>query len=644
MKIDLNQYTEDVYLFNKGLSYKSYHLFGAHPLQMNGQNSIRFAVWAPHAISVEVIGDFNDWNGHNHSLLQVGTTGVWMGFFSNAFFGSSYKYKIKTHTQTLYKADPYAFYASKRPETTSIIHGLTTYPWNDDPWMKKRKTATPYKEPLNIYEVHIGSWHQSEENLFTYKELEEQLIPYVKEMGYTHIELMPIMEHPYDGSWGYQVTGYYAPTSRYGSPDDLKSFINACHNHEIAVLLDWVPGHFCTDDHGLHLFDGSMLYGHQLHPHWGTVKFDFSRQEIISFLLSNAYYWLNEFHVDGLRVDGVTSMLHENYGYSDYQPHQPHYPDAGAVEFLKILHQRLFKDFPGILMMAEESSSWPLVTHPVSHGGLGFNYKWDMGWMNDTLKYMETLPKNRRHHHEKLTFSMHYAFNENFLCSLSHDEVVHGKKSLINKMPGEYDAKFNNLELLMCYMMFHPGKKLIFMGGEFAQFIEWRHYEPLEWKLLAYPRHLEFKNFVCELNHFYLNHPPLWQIDHSWSGFTWLVADDYEHSCIAFTRCDLDGNLLLFIFNFSANYHERYRIDLVNMEDYVSLQCIFHTTVSVTTDISIGNKIEIKTYASPFINKEVSLEDAIGTENSPEQYIELTLPALSCYCYQPIKGGSPLCK
>ncbi|WP_105619602.1 1,4-alpha-glucan branching protein GlgB [Vallitalea okinawensis] len=574
----LQEFEEDIYLFNHGKSYKSYYILGAHPYEKGDIVGCRFAVWAPNADRIEVIGDFNRWKGENHFLTELGSTGVWIGFFENIKVGTPYKYKIFTGNTILYKSDPFGFSAEKRPLTASIIHGLNKFQWDDQLWINQRKEAAPYNQPINIYEVHLGSWKLEGEDFLDFYAITNELIPYVKEMGYTHIELLPIMEHPFDGSWGYQQTGYFALSGRYGALEGFKHFVNQCHLNNVGVFIDWVPGHFCKDAHGLHLFDGTWLYGVIDHPQWGTVNFDFSRKEVVSFLLSNAYYWLEQFHVDGLRVDGVTNMLYKDFDYQDASSLDCKFLDDNicnihAVAFLRSLNEIIFRDFPGILMMAEESTTWPLVTSPTNHDGLGFNYKWDMGWMNDTLHYMETSPEFRKEEHHRITFSMHYAFSENFICSLSHDEVVHGKKSLINKMPGGYEEKFSNLRLLYCYMMFHPGKKLLFMGGEFAQFIEWRYGESLDWHLLDYPTHKAFHHFVKELNHLYISQPALWEIDHSWEGFQWIEVDDKERSCYTFLRKGLTDQLLICI-NFSKNQYKDYEM---NLPDKYDIQLLFTT-------------------------------------------------------------------
>ncbi|MBQ2764071.1 MAG: 1,4-alpha-glucan branching protein GlgB, partial [Firmicutes bacterium] len=514
--------SEERFLFGEGTYYYSYQKLGAHAVKSDGVCGYNFALWAPDVKSVHVAGSFNNWDETQYPMYCDNNTGIWYTFIPDIKAGESYKYYIKTHDEReFYKADPYAFYTECPPETASRLSDCKEYRWKDAVWMRKRAEGSVFEKPMNIYEVHLGSWKCHEDGtLYTYRELADELIPYVVDMGYTHIELLPVMEHPFGGSWGYQTTGYFAPTSRQGTPDDFKYFVERCHRKGLGVILDWVPGHFCRDAHGLGQFNGGKLFESDDHEQWGTYRFDFERGEVCSFLISSVFYWLSEFHVDGIRVDGVTSMLYLNFGtlneqkkrYNQYGGEE----DLAAVEFIKRLNTAVGKFFPNVMMMAEESTSWPLVTYPPEKGGLGFHFKWDMGWMNDTLKYMKTDFPYRPYNHNLLTFSMMYAFNENFVLSLSHDEVVHGKLSLIGRMPGDYWRKFAGMRALMLYQMCHTGAKLNFMGSEIAQFIEWRYYEGLEWFLTKYDAHRDYQHFVKELNTFYKKQKALWQKSYSW--------------------------------------------------------------------------------------------------------------------------------
>lgn len=555
--------------FCRGESADSYEWLGAHPARMEGRDGARFAVWAPWVKSVRVVGDFNGWQPGEHWLAHVGG-GIWEGFVPGVPEGALYKYLIETGDgRLLYKADPYAFSAELRPGTASRTAKLAGYRWRDEEWMAARERSERFRQPLNIYEVHPGSWRQHAapragekdvppEAFYTYRELAEELIPYVKDMGYTHIELMPVMEHPYDGSWGYQVTGYFAPTSRHGEPKDLMYFVDRCHRAGLGVILDWVPGHFCRDAHGLGQFNGGRLYEDQDHAQWGTYTFDFERGEVRSFLLSSAAFWLEKYHIDGIRVDGVTSMLYLNFGVDDPARkrwnHLGGEEDLAAAEFLRTLNRMVRARFPGAFTAAEESTAWPRVTGPTEDGGLGFHYKWDMGWMNDTLSYMQTDYPWRGGVHEKINFSMMYAFSEHFILPLSHDEVVHGKRSLIGRQPGDDWRKFAGLRLLALYQMTHPGGKLNFMGGEFGQFIEWRYYEGLEWFLLEHEHHRKHQEYIRQLNRMYLAQPGLWQREQGWDGFEWIDADDRERSIFSYIRRgDAPEDTLLVALNFRTD-------------------------------------------------------------------------------------------
>ena len=535
---------DQAYLFNQGQDYMSYQLLGSRP--ENGQDNhpgYRFAVWAPAASAVSVVGTFNDWNPENTPLQPHGQTGIWIGFVPGVQQWDRYKYAIKDqHGITCLKADPFARHSETRPANASIAYDPADYDWQDEAWMAGRPDAVK-PGPLNIYEVHLGSWKRHQDGSFmNYRQLAHELSDYAADMGYTAVELMPIMEHPLDASWGYQVTGFYSVTSRHGTPADFKYFVDVFHQKQIRVILDWVPAHFPRDQFGLARFDGTPLYEHPdsrrgEQQEWGTYVFDFSKKEVQSFLISNAWFWLHEFHIDGLRLDAVSSMLYLNYGRTEFLPNdQGGVENFEAMELLRQLNTLIREKKPDCLMIAEEATPWPSVTRSPAENGLGFTHKWNMGWMHDTLDYMSRDYVYRRWHHHELTFSLTYAFSERFILPFSHDEVVHGKKSLINRMPGDYWQKFACLRTLFIWQMTHPGSKLTFMGNEIGQFIEWRFSEQLEWFLLQYDAHHVFQRFVRALNHYYRQTPALWQQEHSWDGFCWLAADDASSSVYAYER------------------------------------------------------------------------------------------------------------
>ncbi len=568
----------DLRLFAQGKMYEIYRILGAHPVTVQGVKGVRFAVWAPNAKSVAVVGEFNKWNGQVDLMLKDPQTNIWTRFVDNANIGDLYKYQILTiDEEILYKADPVAFYSQKRPETSSVIADLNGYQWSDDVWQKARTQRPVYESPINIYEVHLGSWKRKDNGEFyTYRELAEEMVDYVVEMGYTHIELLPIMEHPFDGSWGYQITNFYAVTSRFGTPKDFMYFVDCCHQRGIGVILDWVPGHFCKDDHGLRLFDGRPLYEYSdprqaEKSEWGTLSFDFGSEHVQAFLISNAIFWMEMYHIDGLRVDAVASMLYLDFGKAEghwIANRKGGRENLEAIAFLQSLNEQVFARFPDTLMMAEESTDWPLVSAPAYLGGLGFNYKWNMGWMNDMLKYMRVEPEWRSQHHQQITFSLLYAFSENFILPLSHDEVVHGKRSLIDKMPGDYWKKFANLRLLLGYMITHPGKKLLFMGGEFGQFIEWNEQQPLDWFLLNYEMHKKLHEYVRSLNHLYKENMIFWDDDHRQDGFSWIDADNSKQSVIVFLRKARDESYLVIVCNFTPKVYRDFKIGVPELGEY----------------------------------------------------------------------------
>lgn len=575
----------DLYLFHQGNLTQSYRTMGAHLLEIDGVLGVRFSVWAPNAQAVRVVGDFNQWCGDDHELTRVTEGGVWSGFLPGLEIGTLYKYEVHTPDGAIMlKSDPYAFYAEVRPHTASRVFQLDGYSWQDGAWLRHQQQARRkpiYNQPVNIYEVHLGSWRKKPDGSFyTYRELADELLDYVCELGYTHVELMPLAEHPYDRSWGYQATGYYAATSRFGTPHDLMYFVDQAHQRGIGVILDWVPGHFAKDAHGLRLFDGTPCYEYAdwrkaEKPQWGTLSFDFGRPEVISFLLSNALFWLDMFHIDGLRIDAVASMLFLNFCKQDGEWAQNEFggtENLEAVALLRRLNEVVFERFPHALMMAEDSTEWPLVSRPTYVGGLGFNFKWNMGWMNDTLMYLEKEPIFRRYHHELLTFPIHYAYTENFLLPLSHDEVVHGKKSLVNKMPGTYWQKFANLRTLYGYLYTHPGKKLLFMGGEFGQFDEWKDETELDWHLMLYEMHSQTRAFVRDLNHLYLREPALWELDHDPAGYQWIDPHNKEQSILIYMRKGKKpSDTLIILCNFNAMTHQDFRLGVPKAGKYEEL-------------------------------------------------------------------------
>ena len=554
----------------------AYRFLGCHAQNRDGVDGFVFRTWAPRAQSVRVTGDFNFWNEEDLPMQPVGC-GVWEAFSRFAQPGQRYKLCIKTKDgRTVYKTDPYGNRCGVLPDTASIIEAEDGFVWHDGLYRARRRKEKILNRPVNIYEVHAGSWKRHEDgSVLSFRELAQQLVPYVRDMGYTHIELLPVMEYPYDPSWGYQITCYYAPTHRYGAPEDLKYFIDEAHRAGIGVILDWVPAHFPKDANGLYEFDGTCCYElsdptMNEHPDWTTRIYDYGKPEVRSFLISNACYWISQFHADGIRVDAVASMLYLDYNRPNYKPNRfGGRENLEAIDFLRQLNAAAFQTEPAVMMIAEESTAFPLITKPDYDGGLGFLFKWNMGWMNDMLQYMSLDPLYRKGDHNALTFSMTYAFSENFILPLSHDEVVHGKCSLIGKMPGNYDDKFNNLRVLYAYQMAHPGKKLNFMGSEFAQFIEWNFKQGLDWLLLGYEKHRKMQQFVKTLNRFYLENRELWEVDTGWDGYEWIEPDDRDRSVIAFRRKDRKGRELVVVCNFCPVLRENYRLGLPKQGWYV---------------------------------------------------------------------------
>ena len=605
----------DLYLYHQGTNYKSYNFLGTHLIEHNGIKGVSFNLWAPNAKQVNIVGDFNSWRGRDYPMKRVSDLGVWNIFISDLSEGELYKYEIYTEDgTTILKADPYAFYSEVRPNTASRIASLSGYEWKDKKWQEDKKVGSIYDSPINIYEIHLGSWKRKEDGSFyNYREMAENVIEYVLEMGYTHVEILPINEHPFDGSWGYQITGYYSITSRYGTPKDFMYFVDRCHQSGIGVILDWVPAHFCKDDHGLWKFDGMSLYEYS-NPEmgenldWGTAIFDYGKKEIISFLISNAIFWFDVYHIDGLRVDAVSYMIYLDYGQKENYFLRNKYggrENLEAIEFLKTLNETVFNNFPNALMIAEESTAWPLVTAPTHLDGLGFNFKWNMGWMNDMLRYMEMDPIYRKWSHNLITFSFMYAFSENYILPLSHDEVVHGKRSLLDKMPGDYWEKFGNLRILYAYMIAHPGKKLLFMGGEFGQFIEWDYKKGLDWMLIDFEMHKKMQNFIKKLNCFYKKEKSLYELDSEYRGFSWIDHQNHEESIITFMRRGKKkDDFIIVLCNFTPVPRNGYRIGVPYGGEYEE---VFNSDLEEFGGLGFQNERTIKSEKVNWHNQPYSI-------------------------------------
>ena len=606
----------DRHLIATGTHYELYRKLGANIIEHEGFKGVHFAVWAPNAHAVSVVGNFNSWDGRRHQMRMLGSSGIWEIFIPNLGEGELYRFEIHGADGNLHvKIDPLAKLAEVRPATASITTHLDGYEWGDDLYMKTHWATKVFGSPMNIYEVHAGSWRRDPANpdrFLNWDELAERLIPYLKEMGYTHVEFLPIAEHPLDESWGYQVTGYYSPTSRYGTPDQFRHFVDLCHQNEIGVILDWVPAHFPKDAHALGRFDGTACYEHAdprqgEHPHWGTYIFNLGRNEVKNFLIANAMYWLKEFHCDGLRVDAVASMLYLDYGKGpgEWVPNK----DGGNInydtlEFLKHLNSIMGRLTPHAILIAEESTSFPSITRPPEQGGLGFDFKWNMGWMNDFLSYIQHEPIHRKYHHNQLTFSMVYAYSENFIQVFSHDEVVHGKGSMLGKMPGDNWQKFANLRLTYAFQYAHPGKKLNFMGNEFGQFREWNEKQSLDWHLVSWESHGKLLAMMKDLNHIYKENAPFWEIDHYYTGFEWIWCDDADNSIVSFVRKDDHGNQILCVFNFTPVVRESYRLGAPTRGAWKE---IFNSDSSLFGGSNVGNLGEVWTQDIPWQNRKCSL-------------------------------------
>ncbi len=607
----------DLHLHGEGQNYRAYLTMGAHPAVVDGVAGVRFGVWAPNALRVSVIGDFNRWDGRGHPMVKRNDGGIWELFVPGLAAGALYKFEVRgRHGFLQAKSDPFGFAAEVRPQTASRVADPMSYAWRDADWMRRRRETDWGTRPISVYEVHAGSWRRRAkegDRFLTYREMADELIPYVKELGYTHIEFLPLSEHPFDGSWGYQTVGYFAATSRFGEPADFQYFVDQAHQAGLGVILDWVPAHFPRDAHGLAYFDGTNLYEHAdprqgEHKDWGTLIFNYGRNEVRAFLLSNAVFWADVYHIDGLRVDAVASMLYLDYSRKagEWIPNKHGgRENLEAVEFLRKFGEVIHAEFPGILTFAEESTAWPSVSRPVYLGGLGFGLKWNMGWMHDTLEYFSKDPVHRKYHHNNLTFSMIYAFTENFILPFSHDEVVHGKRSMLDKMPGDLWQKFANLRLLYAYFYAHPGKKLLFMGGEFGQWSEWNSSAALDWSLLDYDLHRQLRELVRDLNRLYAGLPPLHEVDFSWEGFEWIDYHDSEQSALSFLRRGKKADdIVVAVFNATPVPRRDYRLGVPLPGDYLE---ILNTDSALYGGGNIGNAGRVRAEDKPWDGKPHSL-------------------------------------
>jgi 1,4-alpha-glucan branching enzyme len=618
----------DLHLIGEGTHYRNYEKLGAHFIEHDGQMGVHFAVWAPNARGVSVIGDFNAWDGRCHPMRILGNSGVWELFIPGLQEGDLYKFELRSEHDLLVKTDPYSFYSELRPQTASIVWDINKYTWADEKWMEMRKQTNWLESPISIYEVHLGSWmRDSSMHFLNYRILAHKIVDYAKEMGYTHIEILPVMEHPLDASWGYQTLGYFSVTSRFGTPEDFMYFVDHCHRHGIGVIMDWVPAHFPKDAHGLAFFDGTFLYEHahefkREHMDWGTSIFNYGRTEVASFLLNSALFWLEKYHIDGLRVDAVASMLYLDYSREPGEWLPNKYggnENLEAIEFLKHFNEICHRDYPGVLTIAEESTAWPMVSRPTYAGGLGFSLKWNMGWMHDMLLYFSKESIHRKYHQHNLTFGLIYAFHENFVLVLSHDEVVHGKRALLDKMPGDLWQRLANLRLLYGYMYGHPGKKMLFMGGEFGQWSEWDFDKPLDWNLLQYEPQERLKKYVQDLNGLYAREPAMHEVDFDYNGFEWIDFSDADSSVISFIRRAKDpDDFLVFVFNFTPVPRSNYKVGVPQMSVYEE---IFNSDSEIYWGSNVGN--EGRTEA-----KDIRI-------NQWQYSLNITLPPLGMLVFRP---------
>ena len=583
----------DVYLFHEGNNNNLYKFLGSHIYTDDIGTYTRFLVWAPNAKNVNLVGDFNNWNDYSLPLRKLQDGEIWEICIRNVKIFDSYKYRIVTQdSDVLYKADPFAFHSELRPKTASKVYDIEGYKWNDKKWLKKREKTDKFNSPMSIYEINLSSWRKHGENYLSYVQLSDELVAYLKEMNYTHVEFMPLMEHPFDGSWGYQLTGFFAATSRFGCPKDLMYLIDKLHQNDIGVIMDWVPAHFCKDDFGLRKFDGSNLFEKTDqyladNDQWGTLNFDFSKKEVVNFLISSALFWFKYYHLDGLRVDAVAYMIYLNFSGKDIRNENGGYENKEAIEFIKKLNNTIKHEFPSVFVIAEESTAWPNVTKPVEENGLGFDFKWNMGWMNDIIKYMKMDPLFRKDHHNLLTFSIMYAFNENYILPFSHDEVVHMKNSMIGKMPGTYVQKFDQIRLLYSFMFAHPGKKLLFMGNDIGQFDEWNEYKEITWEVLEYEKHQKLKYFMKDLNKFYLNNDEFYDLDTSYSGFQWEDVNNANESLIIFERINSKNEKIICIFNFTPVRRKKYP---VGVDEYALYSVVLNSSMKKYGGSLLRNK------------------------------------------------------